>query len=57
MVDLQLGGVLDVVRIGVLVAWGEEIVDLRILTRLSVVRPLNAFKGRRVPGAGTGARP
>ena len=27
MVELQLGGVLDVVRIGVLVAWGEEIVE------------------------------
>ena len=27
MVELQLVGVLDVVRIGVLVAWGEEIVE------------------------------
>ena len=27
MAELQLGGVLDVVRIGVLVAWGEEIVE------------------------------
>ena len=42
MVELQLGGVLDVVRIGVLVAWGEEIVEAGEHTRSGGIE-LEAF--------------